>query len=259
MIILPVSEIRVDKNEIQKIKEILYSTFRLITFSRQHLADDLLNTYLDSTTNLQELLSIKNAQMEAQNESELKAYEISLNKTLAFIIDEIKNQVDFETELQLFQLFRSISPESHLNHPNRYRDQLVAIGQYLCPEPHEVNSLVSQLFHNMKSIKEPLIRAIYFHHELIRIHPFSDGNGRTTRMAKNWILMYNLYPPIFVRDVKEKKEYIDTLSGSFSSLEKHPGKWNSHLNDFFSQEMKRLEENAYLVYESVKNLGKSRV
>ena len=71
--------------------------------------------------------------------------------------------------------------------------------------------------------------------------------------------MYNLYPPIFVRDVKEKKEYIDTLSGSFSSLEKHPGKWNSHLNDFFSQEMKRLEENAYLVYESVKNLGKSRV
>ena len=55
MIILPVSEIRVDKNEIQKIKEILYSTFRLITFSRQHLADDLLNTYLDSTTNLQEL------------------------------------------------------------------------------------------------------------------------------------------------------------------------------------------------------------
>ena len=258
MEILPVSEIRVDYSEIQDIKDIVQATFRLITFSREHLADDLLNTYLNSTTNLQELLSIKNAQMEAQNDEEIELYQRELNKTLVVIIDEIKNQVDFKTELQLFQLFRSISPESHLNHPNRYRDKLVQIGQYMCPEPLEVASLVSQLFHNMNQIQDPIIRAIYFHHELIRIHPFSDGNGRTTRIAKNWILMYNLYPPIFIRDAKEKKVYIDTLSGSFSSLERTPGKWNDHLDDFFNQEIKRTRHNASLVYESVKNLGKDR-
>ena len=258
MEILPMSEIRINCKEVQSVKDILYSTFRLITFSREHLADDLLNTYLSSTTNLQELLSIKNAQMEAQNDHEIELYEISLNRTLAVIMEEIKNQVDFKTELQLFQLFRSISPESHLNHPNRYRDQLVQIGQYVCPEPHDVPSLISELFYNMNEIQEPLIRAIYFHHELIRIHPFSDGNGRTTRIAKNWILMYNLYPPIFIRDAKEKKEYIDTLSSSFSSLERNPGKWNSHLDDFFSQEMRRIRHNASLVYESVKNIGENR-
>ncbi|MEO9966842.1 MAG: Fic family protein [Reichenbachiella sp.] len=258
MEILPASEIRIDYNEIQEVQEILKSTFRIITFSREHLADDLLNTYLESTTNLQELLSIKNAQMEAQNDEEIVLYERSLNSTLAVIIEEIKNDVDFTSELQLFQLLRSISPESHLFHPNRYRDKLVRIGNYICPEPDEVSSLVSQLFHNMNSIQEPLIRAIYFHHELIRIHPFSDGNGRTTRIAKNWILMYNLYPPIFVRDAEEKREYIDTLSNSFSSLEKNPGKWNSHLEDFFHQELRRIKQNASLVYESVKNLGESR-
>jgi len=258
MEILPVSEIRVDQNEIQHVKDILKSTFRLITYSREHLADDLLNTYLNSTTNLQELLSIKNAQMEAQNDDEIALYRVGLNKTLSVIIQEIKNQVDFTSELQLFHLFRTISPESHENHPNRYRDTMVKIGKYICPEPHELTSLVSQLFYNMNSIKDPIVRAIYFHHELIRIHPFSDGNGRATRIAKNWILMYNLYPPIFIRDAEEKQEYIDTLSGSFSSLEKNPGKWNSHLDDFFHQELRRIKHNASLVYESVKNLGENR-
>jgi Fic family protein len=93
----------------------------------------------------------------------------------------------------------------------------------------------------MNSIKEPLIKALYFHHELIRIHPFSDGNGRTTRIAKNWMLMYSLYPPIFLRDEKEKKVYIDTLSSSFARLNKKPAEWNSHLNDFFNQEISRMQ------------------
>ncbi|MFT7239542.1 MAG: Fic family protein [Cyclobacteriaceae bacterium] len=258
MEILPVSEIRYDHKEVQNVKNILSATFRLITYSRSHLADDLLNTYLSSTTNLQELLSIKNAQMEAQDEEESALYQIGLNKTLEMIIGEIKDQVDFTSEIQLFQLFRSISPESHESHPNKYRDNVVRVGQYLCPEPHKINSLVSQLFYNMNNIEEPLIRAIYFHHELIRIHPFSDGNGRTTRIAKNWILMYQLYPPIFIRDTEEKKEYIDTLSNSFSTLEKKPGKWNNHLDDFFHQEIRRIQFNASLVYESVKNLGARR-
>lgn len=258
MDILPISEIRVDHKEIKEVQEILKSTFRLITFCRDHFADDLLNTYLSSTANLQELLSMKNAQMEAQNQEELVLYEGALNKTLAIIIEEIKNQVDFTSELQLFEVFRSISPESHLKHPNRYRDKLVTIGQYICPEPDEVASLVSQLFYNINRIEEPLLRAIYFHHELIRIHPFSDGNGRTTRIVKNWILMYNLYPPIFIRDATEKKEYIDTLSNSFWSLERNPGKWNGHLGDFFHQEISRMKDNASLVNEAVKNLGKNR-
>jgi Fic family protein len=258
MELLPISEINADLNKIQRIKETLQSTFRLITFSRDHFADDLLNTYLSSTTNLQQLLSIKNAQMEAQNDDEAAIYLEGLNKTMSTITEEIKHSIDFSTEVQLFQLFRSISPESHIEHPNRYRDKLVQIGQYICPDPKEIPSLVSQLFHNMNSIKEPLIKAIYFHHELIRIHPFSDGNGRTTRIAKNWMLMYNLYPPIFLRDEEEKKIYIDTLSSSFALLNKKPAEWNSHLNDFFNQEISRMQYNASLVYNSVKSLGEER-
>ena len=258
MQVLPLTEINVDHSKILELEEIMKSTFRLITFSRKHLADDLLNTYVNSTTNLRELLSIKNAQMEAQTAEEVESYIISLNKTLLFVANEIKDQVDFTSELQLFQLFRSISPESHVSHPNRYRDKMVQIGNYLCPDPSEVPSLVSELFYNMSKINNPVIRAIYFHHELIRIHPFIDGNGRTTRIAKNWILMYNLFPPIFIRDEEEKKRYITTLSTSFSLLQKTPNKWHPELNNFFNQEVSRLRSNLLLVHDSVKKLGEIR-
>ena len=259
MEILPITEIKVDSSKIKDIDNIMKSTFRLITFSRQHKADDLLNAYISSTADLKELLSIKNAQMEAQTDQEAESYLISLNETMGNVVGEIENQIDFKTEVQLFQLFRSISPESHVILPNRYRDRLVQIGSYLCPDAHEIPSLVSQLFFNINQIEDPVIRAIYFHHELIRIHPFIDGNGRTTRIAKNWILMYHLYPPIFIRDEKEKKQYINTLSNSFKSLEATPKKWNDNLNTFFNQELERIKDNAILIHNSVNLIGKERI
>jgi Fic family protein len=110
----------------------------------------------------------------------------------------------------------------------------------------------------MESIKNPLLKAIYFHHELIRIHPFADGNGRVTRVAKNWMLMYDLYPPIFIGDAPEKKEYISTLGNSFRELDKHPRQWNEYTAQFFDQELDRLLTNTSLLYESINLIGKKR-
>jgi Fic family protein len=151
-----------------------------------------------------------------------------------------------------------VSPETNAIHPNRYRQTLVQIGGHLCPEPNKVPSLVSELFFKMQSIQNPIIRAIYLHHELIRIHPFVDGNGRVTRVAKNWILMYDLYPPIFIEDAEQKKEYIQTLSHSFRELSKQPAKWNNYTEQFFEQELDRLLTNLSLLYDSINMIGLKR-
>ena len=84
--------------------------------------------------------------MEAQNEEEAKLYTINLNNALSFIIEELKGHINFESEVQLFQLFRLVSPEAHELHPNRYRDRHVQIGRYFCPPPSEIKGLVTQLF-----------------------------------------------------------------------------------------------------------------
>lgn len=258
MELLPVEIIQINRNKINKIDSFVKSIYRLIIYSRHHLDDDLLDIYLEGVSNLKELLSIKNAQMEAQNEEEAQEYLKKLKITLDFVIEEIILHVNFEKEIQLFQLLRLVSPETNAIHPNRYRQTCVQIGAHICPEPTIVPQLVSELFFKIQSIPNPIIRAIYFHHELIRIHPFADGNGRATRIAKNWMLMYDLYPPIFINDASQKKEYITTLGNSFRELEKQPNKWNNYTAAFFEQELDRLITNSSLLYDSIKLIGLNR-
>jgi len=258
MELLPIEAIKIDKVKLNTINGTMKAIYRLILYSRHHDDDDLLDIYLAGIHNLQELLSIKNAQMEAQNEEEAKEYLIHLRKSLHFVIEEIILQNNFESEVQLFQLLRLISPETNAAHPNRYRQTLVQIGMHICPGPTEVPPLVSELFFKMRQIKDPIIRAIYFHHELIRIHPFVDGNGRVTRIAKNWMLMFHLYPPIFINDTDKKKEYIATLSNSFKILNQKPNEWNIYTENFFAQELDRLIVNTEKLYESIKTIGVDR-
>jgi hypothetical protein len=250
--------IQINHKKIGEIDNLLKSIYRLIIFSRDHFDDDLLNTYLDGMHNFKELLVIKNAQMEAQNEEEAREYLKNLKVSLDFVIEELILHNNFEKEIQLFQLLRLVSPETNAIHPNRYRQTLVQIGSYICPEPRIVPQLVSELFFRVNSIRNPIIRAIYLHHELIRIHPFVDGNGRVARLAKNWMLMYDLYPPIFINDTLQKKEYIAGLEKSFRELIIHPNKWNVYIEQFFEQELERLFINTTLLYENINQIGINR-
>ncbi len=251
MLLIPTEVVKVDPTLLENIDAKAKSIYRAITFCKKKSSKSLLDSFINSTNSLTELLSIKNAQMEAETEEELVLYQKNLHKTILFIINEIKNEVTLESQIQLFQIFRLISPEAHKLHPNQYRRSLVQIGGYICPDPEVLNSLVTQLFYNLKEITHPLLRAIYLHHELIRIHPFIDGNGRTTRIAKNWIMMYNLYPPIFIKDEIEKKEYIKALSESFRAVEKNNTIWNKETNTFFIQELNRVTKNIDYILDKI--------
>ena len=98
---------------------------------------------------------------------------------------------------------------------NRYRNILVQIGSFIGPDTKEIPALVARHYFNMSQIKEPVIKVIYFHQELKRIHSFLDGKRRTHRIANKWILMYDLYCSIFIKNTQEKKEYNKALSKNF--------------------------------------------
>ncbi|MFM2228664.1 MAG: hypothetical protein RL664_2007 [Bacteroidota bacterium] len=70
--------------------------------------------------------------------------------------------------------------------------------------------------------------------------------------------MYNLYPPIFINDAPQKKEYITTLGNSFRELLSNPDQWNDSTALFFEQELDRVLVNANLLYESINLIGKDR-
>lgn len=45
------------------------------------------------------------------------------------------------------------------------------------------------------------------HYKLVHIHPFTDGNGRTSRLLMNMILMQAGYPPVIIHKQHRHKYY----------------------------------------------------
>jgi Fic-DOC domain mobile mystery protein B len=66
--------------------------------------------------------------------------------------------------------------------------------------------------------ESPDIIAIRFHHRLVSIHPFPNGNGRHAREMTNLLLKYKLKQPEFTWGSKNlseagniRKQYIESL------------------------------------------------
>ncbi|NTU28292.1 ImmA/IrrE family metallo-endopeptidase [Bacillus tequilensis] len=60
------------------------------------------------------------------------------------------------------------------------------------------------------SISDYVSKVTRIHHELTKIHPFEDGNGRIIRAFSNWLLKLKNLPPIYI-PYEAKSEYVDAL------------------------------------------------
>jgi len=227
--------------KLAEIDERNQSIFRLIVFDEKYNSSGLLSRYLEAMQHLRDVISIKNAQQEAQTHEEAIAYLNNLKKGIALIVEQIAAQHTLETPADLFMLFRKIAPDAAARSPNQYRRTIVQFGQCFGADPRQIESLVEMLFEAVREIDHPVVKAIYLHHELVRIHPFIDGNGRLSRLAKNWVLMYNLYPPMFINDLTDKRRYISSLEGSFLALMQHPHRFSAATETFFDNELQRLK------------------
>ena len=89
---------------------------------------------------------------------------------------------------------------------------------FVAPPADMVPQLMNDLFYWLKADKDVpmLIKSCVFHYELVFIHPFSDGNGRTARLWQNLLLTkWNPifeYIPIESKIQKYQKEYYDSIA-----------------------------------------------
>ncbi|MEY8844111.1 ImmA/IrrE family metallo-endopeptidase [Bacillus safensis] len=60
------------------------------------------------------------------------------------------------------------------------------------------------------SISDYVSKVTRIHHELTKVHPFEDGNGRIIRAFSNWLLKLKNLPPIYI-PYEAKTEYVDAL------------------------------------------------
>jgi len=98
------------------------------------------------------------------------------------------------------------------NKSENFRNIQVAYGGFYPPPAesliYKVNNLVEFLKYEQNI--HHIIKGIEAHVELVKIHPFEDGNGRAARLLSNFYLAQKSYPSYIIED-NEKKEYLSLL------------------------------------------------
>lgn len=102
------------------------------------------------------------------------------------------------------------------NHVIGYKNEKIDFAvPYDVPEKihhllDQTNALLDKVFQN-KSSRHPLEIAARFHIDFLTIHPFHDGNGRTSRLLTNLILISCGLPPVIIKD-RHKQMYYQLLA-----------------------------------------------
>lgn len=96
-------------------------------------------------------------------------------------------------------------------------ENMILGAEFQTASPSETPFLMTQLIDNLayrlegaESDDEKLIAVLDSHIQFERIHPFSDGNGRTGRMVLNYSLLQQGFPPLII-EKETKAEYIEFL------------------------------------------------
>jgi Fic family protein len=98
----------------------------------------------------------------------------------------------------------------------RLRTSGVRIGgaNFVPPNALRVPDFINELIDWANNSElETIIKVAFFHHRMVWIHPFFDGNGRTTRLIFNLLLMKEGYPPAIILK-NDRKKYYDALNAA---------------------------------------------
>ncbi len=116
-------------------------------------------------------------------------------------------------------ILRGIIPED----AGRYRRVQVMIkgSSHMPPQPFIVPKEMEDYFiwfEENKSKLHPIILAAEMHERLVTIHPFIDGNGRTSRLVMNLILLQNGYVIANIKgDYESRMSYYQALETAQTS------------------------------------------
>jgi len=197
--------------------------------------------------------NIRESEQEVLNYNEiLKEINVKLNQKMIFFT------VDFILFIQKKVTHKLLPPF----HSGQFRRDTVFVNDprsqktiYWPPDHKDVLKLVEDLVGFVKSNKniiDPLILAGIFHKQMVIIHPFMDGNGRTTRLATKILLAemglntfnlfsfenyYNKNVTKYFEKIGVRGNYYDIYSTIDFTL------WLEYFTDGIIDELLRVEKN----------------
>lgn len=134
-------------------------------------------------------------------------------EALAFLHDLIDNGKRHTISEQLVRsLHQLVVHDTDKDWAGRYRtsDVMITGTDHRPPEALDLPQCMSELIawaRRESARLHPIELAALFHHKLVHIHPFFDGNGRTARLAMNIFLLQSGYPLAIILKNDRKKYY----------------------------------------------------
>jgi Fic family protein len=165
---------------------------------------------------------------------------------ILFVKDLVEKNAKI-TESILLQIHNLVLRGIDVENAGKYRKVQVMIkgSRHTPPPPFLVAKQMEDYFvwyNQNKKHLHPVVLAAEMHEKLVTIHPFIDGNGRTSRLLMNLILLQHGFVIANIKgDVKNRMEYYEALENVQINAN----------NDSFIQFICKEESNALLKYINV--------
>lgn len=201
-----------------------------------------------NTLTLQETALVVNEGVTISGKSMREHLEaINHTEAINYIKDIAKRDIEIN-ERTIKEIHSLILHGIDRENAGRYRTVPVMISgsTYMPPQPYLIEKQMEDFMIRFKQMKEekvhPVLVAAYLHDELVRIHPFIDGNGRTSRLLMNLYLLRNGYVIITLKGSNDAKV------GYYKALEKSHAE---HFTEDFQQLVVEAEIAALQRYLSI--------
>ncbi|MBS3092931.1 Fic family protein [Candidatus Pacearchaeota archaeon] len=190
-----------NKEEFEKFEETFFTE---LTYNSNAIEGSSLSLE-DTNLILNEGLVPKDKTIREINEA--KNHKLAIN-----FINNYKGDLD---ELFILKLHAIILKDISEKFAGRYRETSVRIfkSDVNFPDASKVPQLVKNLvywYKINKSKMHPFEMAIIFSIKFVSIHPFIDGNGRTSRLIMNFLLKKKKYPWINIY-MKQRADYLKVV------------------------------------------------
>lgn len=158
--------------------------------------------------------------------------------------------------------------------PGEYRKSIAWVGnkdgkvgienaRYVAPEASNVPEYMKKFvkFYNEDNIKDPFIKSAMVHIIFIKIHPFSDGNGRIARILhhhKLTSMINKKYGTDFKWPLINLSRHLDLTRGNYYTNENNilfsiDSSNKESFNKWFHYLLNMIDENIFVLQETLKS------
>jgi len=152
-----------------------------------------------NTLTLQETVLVLNKGITIGGKSMREHFEVINHKEAIDYIKDLVKEKEPLSQRVLLDIHHLILKNIDIQNAGKYRqiDVMISGSEHKPPIFLQVQSLMEEYFNfyeENKNILNPVILSAEMHERLVTIHPFSDGNGRTSRLIMNLILLQHGFP-----------------------------------------------------------------